>query len=56
MNTTQIPIDNINICFVGGVSTSKSTVLNVKILVFSHDSMSIETYYKQAHKIFIINE
>ena len=28
MNTTQIPIDNINICFVGGVSTGKSTVLN----------------------------
>jgi GTP-binding protein EngB required for normal cell division len=28
MNTNSIPIDNINICFVGGVSTGKSTVLN----------------------------
>ena len=28
MNSTSIPIDNINICFVGGVSTGKSTVLN----------------------------
>ena len=28
MNSTHIPIDNINICFVGGVSTGKSTVLN----------------------------
>lgn len=28
MNTNTIPIDNINLCFVGGVSTGKSTVLN----------------------------
>ena len=28
MNSNKIPIDNINICFVGGVSTGKSTVLN----------------------------
>ena len=28
MNSIKIPIDNINLCFVGGVSTGKSTVLN----------------------------
>jgi len=26
--TTSLPIDNINLCFVGGVSTGKSTILN----------------------------
>ena len=26
--STEIPIDNINLCFVGGVSTGKSTILN----------------------------